>query len=182
VSWQRREKRHRSRRGATLQEYTAASPSARRCSSVHRGCRRPIRRAQSALSVTEQLAFDKRPLEISPDLGCHRRRTPPSHKELDLSSKVEIGPSPPADELLRKSTRAESRRLRTRTTPLGGSLPDGVTRCSLQMRQVVLPIDSDPGSTVRAGYFKRNDPRRATFLEQRGDCFEHLRFETRRGV
>ena len=45
---------------------------------------------------------------------------------IDLRSKVEIGLSPPADELLRKSTRAESRRLRTRTTPLGGSLPVGL--------------------------------------------------------
>src|ERR1035441_656061 len=76
----------------------------------------------------------------------------------------------------------QSRRLWTRTTRLGGSLPDGVTRCSLQMRQVVLPIDSDRGSTVRAGYFKRNDPRRAAFLEERGDGFEYKRFEPRRGV
>jgi len=57
-----------------------------------------------------------------------------------------------------------------------------VARCLLQTRQVLLPIDSDRGIAVRAGYFKRNDPRRATFLEQRGDCFEHQRFETRRGV
>src|ERR1700733_16304227 len=45
---------------------------------------------------------------------------------------------------------------------------DRVARYLLQTRQVLLPIDSDRGLAVRAGYFKRNDPHRAAFLEQGG--------------
>jgi site-specific recombinase XerD len=74
--------------GAALAVYLRhnRSGSRRRSSAASRpaaaGGRSGARRAQTALGVTEQFAFDKRPLEISPNLGALVGGHPRSYKEL----------------------------------------------------------------------------------------------------